>query len=177
MKHGKKTLLLLCALAVLLGGYAGVQQRQRAETVSETAGPFDLTAKTIDDLSGLSWTKDGAAYSFTFANDAWTTTDQPARQVQQSSVQALAEKLAGLQATRRLTNVKSLADYGLETPCFSVTAKWKDGTGTTYSMGDATPFGDGYYLCLSGQDGTIYTVASSLADAFDQTLKGTAAME
>lgn len=177
MKRGKKMILLLCALAVMIGGYIGVQRLQRTETVSETAGAFDLTAKTIDDLAGLCWTKDGAAYSFVYANDTWTTTDQPAWPVQQSAVQALAEKLVGLQATRKLTDVKSLADYGLEAPRFSVTATWKDGTATTYGMGDATPFADGYYLSLSGQDGTIYTVASSLTDMFGKTQKDMAAME
>ena len=170
-------ILLLCALAVLIGGYFGVQQFNKTESVSETSGTFDLTAKAIGDLTGISWTKDDTAFSFAYGDGTWVTTDQPAWPVQQSSVQDMAEALLGLQATRKLEDVKSLADYGLETPAFSVTASWKDGSRTTYSMGDATPFADGYYLNLSGQDGTIYTIASSLADTFSKTRKDLVALE
>ena len=177
MKRSKKMILMLCALAILVGGYFGVQQLNQTESVSETAGTFDLTAKTMDDLAGLSWTKDEVIYAFTYTNDTWSTTDQPAWPVQQSAVQAMADSLLGLQGTRKLEDVKNPADYGLETPAFSVTAAWKDGSSTTYSMGDATPFADGYYLSLSGQEGTIYTIASSLSAAFNKTQKDLVAME
>ncbi|MBQ9289247.1 MAG: DUF4340 domain-containing protein [Clostridia bacterium] len=177
MKRSKKMILMLCALAILVGGYFGVKQLNQTESVSETAGTFDLTAKTMDDLTGLSWTKDDAVYAFTYANDTWSTTDQPAWPVQQSAVQAMADSLLGLQGTHKLEDVKNPADYGLETPAFSVTAAWKDGSSTTYNMGDATPFADGYYLSLSGQEGTIYTIASSLSSTFDKSQKDMVAME
>lgn len=177
MKRAKKMILMLCVLVLLLGSYFGVQQLNTTESVSETAGSFELTAKTIEDLTGLSWTKDETEYSFTYSNDTWTTNDQPSWPVLQSVVQTMADSLVELKGTRKLEAVTSLADYGLETPAFSVTASWSDGTQTTYSMGDATPFADGYYLNLSGQDGTIYTVASSLATAFNKTQKDMVAME
>ena len=44
-------------------------------------------------------------------------------------------------------------------------------------MGDATPFADGYYLSISGQDGIIYTIASSLLDTFNKTQKDLTAKE
>ena len=169
--------LLLCALVVMIGGYFGVQQLNRTESVLETADSFDLTAKTINDLTGLSWTKDETVYSFVYDNDTWSTADQPPWPVLQSSMQTMAESLVDLQATRKLENVKNPADYGLESPAFSVTASWKDGTKTTYSMGDTTPFADGYYLSISGQDGIVYTVASSLSDTFNKTQKDLTAKE
>ena len=177
MKRAKKMVLLLCVLAVMIGGYFGVQQLNRTESVLETADSFDLTAKAIGDLTGLSWTKDETVYSFVYDNDTWTTADQPSWPVLQSSVQTMAENLISLQANRKLENVKNLADYGLESPAFTVTASWKDGTQTTYNMGDATPFADGYYLSISGQDGIIYTIASSLLDTFNKTQKDLTAKE
>ena len=170
-------ILLLVLLAVMVGGYFGVQQFNKTESVSETAGNFDLTAKTIADLAGLNWTKDETTFSFTYSNDTWSTADQPAWPVLQSGVQTMADTLVGLQATRKLEDVKNLADYGLETPAFSDMAVWKDGSRTTYSMGDATPFADGYYLSLSGQEGTIYTIASSLSAVFIKTQKDLVATE
>ena len=53
--------------------------------------------------------------------------------------------------------VSALADE----PAVTVTAVWVDGS-TVYSMGEPTPFGDGYYLSLSGRGETIYTIASPL---------------
>ena len=37
-------------------------------------------------------------------------------------------------------------------------------------MGDETPFGDGYYLSLSGEGGTVYTVADALSGDFSGSL-------
>ena len=61
-------------------------------------------------------------------------------------------------------------DYGLLEPAFTLTAGWSDFTETVYSMGDETPFGDGYYLSLSGEDGTVYTVADALSGDFSGSL-------
>ena len=94
--------LLLCVLAVMIGGYFGVQQLNRTESVLETADSFDLTAKAIGDLTGLSWTKDETVYSFVYNNDTWSTVDQPAWPVLQSSIQTMAENLISLQANRKL---------------------------------------------------------------------------
>ncbi|MBR5109603.1 MAG: DUF4340 domain-containing protein [Clostridia bacterium] len=177
MKRGKKMLFLLCALIVLIGAYFGVQQLNKPASVSETAGTFPLASHAAEDFDTIAWTNDGVSYSFRYISGTWKTTDEPAWPVQQDVIQGMADQLLSLEATRKLEDVKSMADYGLETPAFSVKVSWKDGTGATYSMGDATPFADGYYLSVSGQDSTVYTIASSLASAFNKTQKDMAAME
>ena len=75
-----------------------------------------------------------------------------------------------MKADRKLENVEKPEDYGLLEPAFTLTAGWSDGTETVYSMGDETPFGDGYYLSLSGEDGTVYTVADALSGDFSGSL-------
>lgn len=177
MKRGKKMILLLAVLALLVGGYIGVQQLNQTQSVTETAGTFDLTAKKAEDIMGINWTKGEDTFSFKYENATWQTADSSAWPVQQDVVQALADQLVALQATRKLEDVSNLADYGLESPEITVTAVWKDGTSTAYSMGDATPFADGYYLSLSGQSGIIYTISSSLSAIFNKTQKDMVAME
>ena len=177
MKRGTKMILLLFVLAVMICGYYGMQQHNKTESVTETAGSFALTAKNADELTGLSWAQGDTAYSFKYENGVWETTESPAWPADQEVLQDLADQLAGLQATRKLEDVKTEADYGLETPVITVTASWNDGTTTDYSMGDATPFSDGYYLKLSGQDGTIYTISTSLSSVFSKTQKDMAALE
>ena len=178
MNRRNKMILLLCVLAVLIGVYFLVQHlNNKNETVSETAGTFEMTEKTADELSGISWERLGVAYSFTKDDDIWVTANEPAWPVYQDALQDLADTLTGLKATRKLDDVKDLSDYGLTEPVFSVTATWTDGTKTTYSMGDATPFADGYYLMLSGNQGTIYTIEPSLSESFALTQKDMVQME
>ncbi len=177
MKRMKKMLLLLGALVLVLGGYTLMNRQQETAPVQEENGSFALTAKTADDLTGLEWAKDEVSFSFTRENDAWKMADNAAYPVEQSAMDELVDELIALEASRKLDNVTDAAMYGLAEPAFSVTAHWSNGTSTTYQMGDETPFGDGYYLALSDEAQTAYTVSSSLSTMFNKTMDDFAAME
>ena len=107
---------------------------------------------------------------FVKTDGQWRVEGDEAFPVKQDSVEGLAETLTALKADRKLENVEKPEDYGLLEPAFTLTAVWSDGTETVYSMGDETPFGDGYYLSLSGEDGTVYTVADALSGDFSGNL-------
>lgn len=177
MKRSIKLLALVVVLALCVGGYLGVQRFNQTQQVSEEAGTFDLTAKVADDLTGLSWTADDTAFDLACDGGTWQRTDDPAFPLDQDKTQVMADDLLALTATRKIEDVTSPADYGLAEPAFTVTARWKDGTETTYAMGDETPFGDGYYLRLSGQDTVIYTIEDDLSDIFDTTMNALAVLE
>ena len=177
MKRSVKTLLLLCVLLICVGGYWVLQQQSNVETVSETTGEFDLNAKTLDDLTGLAWVNEDITYDFVKADDVWSKADEADFPVDQDALNALAEDFMDMTATRKLEDVASPADYGMEEPAFTVTATWSDGSSTDYVMGDETPFSDGYYLQLSDQENVLYTVASSLSSMFADTLTDLAQKE
>ena len=182
MKRGKRALILAGVLALLVLAYVGVQKSvSRPETVAEESGTYPLTSHTAEELTSLQWSSgDGEEQEtlhFIKADGQWQADGDEAFPVKQDSVEALAETLTALEADRKLENVEKPEDYGLSKPSFSLTAGWSDGTETVYAMGDETPFGDGYYLSLSGEDGTVYTVADSLSDAFSGTLLSFAQME
>lgn len=176
MKRSAKTLILLAALLLCVGGYYLLNQGGETAIVTEEAGTFDLTAHLAEDLTGLQWSKDDTDYHFVKKDDAWVNANNEAFPVDQTAVQALADDLANLTATRKLEDVADLNAYGLETPAFTVTATWADASTTTFGMGDATPFADGYYLTI-GQENTAYTVASSLSAMFSDDLNDLAQME
>ena len=177
MKRSIKLLALVVVLALCVGGYYGVQHFNQTQQVSEEAGTFDLTAKLADDLTGLSWTAGDTAFDLVYDGGVWQRADDPAFPLDQDKTQTMADDLLALTATRKIEDVISPADYGLAEPAFTVTARWKDDTETTYAMGDETPFGDGYYLQLSGQDAVIYTIADDLSDTFDTTMYALAVLE
>jgi len=156
-----RAILLLCVMAAAAGGAAVLQGSERKQAVSESSGSFDLTARTVEDLQGISWTEDGTTRTYTLKDGSWEAADAAAREVDQREMRGLAESLVNLQATRKIENVSDTEDYGLKDPAVTVTAQWRSGS-TVFCMGDATPFGDGYYLTVSGQDDTVYTIAAPL---------------
>ncbi len=177
MKRGTKMMLLVLALAILLGGYVSVRQMNQTESVTETSGVFALTDKTDAEIASLRWTKGEEAFSFVKQDGQWMPAEEPAWPVQQDTLNALAERLLSLQGTRKLEDIKELSDYGLAEPAIIVTAAWTDGSETSYVQGDATPFADGYYLLLSGQDGEVYTINTSLSSIFEYTRTELAVLE
>lgn len=176
MKRSKKTLILLAVLVLFVGGYYLLMNANETAQVAEETGKFDLTARTEEELTGLAWTVGETSFRFAKADGSWVNSSDAAFLVDQDAVQALADDVIALTATRKLESVTDLAAYGLAEPSFTLTVTWDDGTSTTYAMGDETPFADGYYLTL-GQEGIAYTIADSLADIFDTTMTALAQME
>lgn len=169
-------MILAGVLAVLVLVYVGVQKgvSSQPEAVTEESGSYPLTSHTAEELTSLQWTSgDGEEQEtlhFVKTDGQWRVEGDEAFPVKQESVEGLAETLTALKTDRKLENVEKPEDYGLLEPAFTLTAGWSDGTETVYSMGDETPFGDGYYLSLSGEDGTVYTVADALSGDFSGSL-------
>ena len=175
MNRGKKMILLLGLLCVLLGGYAMLGQMNETTTVSETKGNYPLWAegKTV---SSLTWTKDGETFAFSMGESVWMKDGDNTFPVNQTAVENLADKIKNLTAVSELTDVTKPEDYGLAEPAFAVTVRDESGSETVYAMGDQTPFEDGYYLSVSGNE-NIYVIESSLATMFSKTLTQLATME
>ena len=162
LKRGKTTILLLCVAAVAAGVYFGTGRKDSGNTLLESSGSFDLTTHTAEEVAGISWTAEGETCSFVRKDGTWETADGSAEPADQETLQAMADHLVSLKATRKIENVSSLEDYGLTEPAVTVTAEWEGGGSTAFRMGESTPFEDGYYLCLSTQERTIYTIPTPL---------------
>lgn len=177
VKRSIKMIALLLALALMAGGTLLAQKMTETRSVSETEGTFALAAQTAEEVTGLSWTHEGVTYHFVKQDGAWKNADDAAFPVNSDEVQELADDLAAMTATRKLEDVTEPANYGLAEPAATVTAEWADGSSTAYAMGAETPFGDGYYLSLSTEAGTVYTVEDALDDLFDKSAMELAALE
>ena len=171
MKRSLKTIILLCVLAVCVGGYLLIsnQTSQTTTAATENKESVALTEHTADDLTALSWTADEGTLRFTKSDAGWRYDADSALPVNETTLDGLADKVVALTADRSVDNVTDLSIYGLSEPSFTVTAEWSDGTSTAYALGDATAFADGYYVSRSG-DSKIYIVATSLKTTFNKTL-------
>lgn len=177
MKRSMKMAVLLVVLAAFAGGYAAVTcWPSSSTTVTEEEGQFALYEGDADSLAALEWTDGGTAWRFEKRDGEWQKAGEPDFPVNQAVLDTLAEKAASLTATRALSDVTSPADYGLAEPVFTLTLTDADGAQTTLTLGDTTPFEDGYYVGVSGTE-TIYTVKEDFSGSFDLTVSELAQME
>lgn len=177
MKRSKKMLGLLIVLAVFAGGYAAVTcWPSSSTTVTGEEGQFALYGGEAESVAALEWTDGGMAWRFEKQDGEWIRSDDADFPVNQTVLGTLADKAASLTATRALSDVSSPADYGLAEPVFTLTLTDADGRETTLTLGDTTPFEDGYYVGVSGTE-TIYTVKEDFSGSFDLTVSELAQME
>lgn len=177
MKRSVKMLILSAVLVALLGSYELVNRLNRQAEVSEETGAFAMTDRSADELVGLRWTNEDTQYHFQKDEDTWTNANDAAFPTNQEAVQRLADRIMDFTATRKLENVETLADYGFAEDSFSVTAEWADGETTCYILGDETPFADGWYTRINGEDGVVYTAESALSAMFSETEADLAQLE
>ncbi len=177
MKRSYKSLLLLLALLVMAGGVFAVQRMNRPASVTETAEATPLTGHAAADVTGLAWQSGDTAWHFVRQDGAWQNADDPAFPVNADTLDGMAEAFCALTADRVLENVADKAAYGLAEPAFTVTAEFSDGASLACAMGDALPFGDGYYVGLSTAEDKVYTLSDSLETAFAKDSADLARME
>ncbi|MGN0184697.1 MAG: DUF4340 domain-containing protein [Aristaeellaceae bacterium] len=177
MKRSIKSLILLGVLVLLLGSYALVNRMTQSSEVREEEGSFALTQRSADELIALHWTSGSDECNFEKKDEEWRNSDDASFPTDSDAVQDVADRLISMQASRKLSDVEKPEDYGFSDDSYAVTAGWSDGTSTRYILGDATPFGDGYYLRIEGEDGVIYTATSSLSEMFAETLTDLAVLE
>ncbi len=170
-----KLIALAGVLVVLVIGYVVARNVSAPKSAQEETGDFPLCAYATDELTSLRWTSESGSWHFIRQNSVWVNADDPHFPVNQSTLDAMAGRIAGLVATREIDDVPSLADYGLDAPVLTVTAGSAQGE-ITYAMGDQTPFADGYYVSVSGND-AVYTIESTLMTTFDKGIDELAAME
>lgn len=172
MKRLTKTIILLLVLCLTAGGYVLIQRMgQETASVNQTEGDFVVTSHAAEDLLNLSYTKNEEEYHFTTLGEGeWQVSGQPQFPLDSNAVQSMVDNLIGMTATRKLTDVTELADYGLKEPTATAIVTWKDGSETTYAMGNATPFSDGYYLLLVDDPSTVYTVPKALTSILSKDM-------
>ena len=168
MKRGKKMLLLLAALCVLVGAYYLTKALTKEPEVADTEGSYEIAAVTTDTLTEMSWKNGDDTITLKKTDAGWSYAPDETFPLNQDKAAEMAEALAALKGTRELTGDMKLSDYGLETPAFTVSIKTSDAD-YTYQMGDETTLTSEYYVKLADKD-TIYTVSKSLSDIFSSSL-------
>lgn len=186
--------ILAVALVVLLALWAVLKNTAGEEDASSSSGAAEdgtvLLGGTSDEVQRIEWTADGQTLALEQVKDEtadassaadssassassssegaestlWIWPDDTTLPVNQTKAASLASTLNGLTASRYLGADRDPADYGLDSPRFSVTLTTGEDAATLL-VGDVNDTTGDVYVMLEGDSG-IYTVASDFTADF-----------
>lgn len=166
-RQTKQLLALTGVLAVGLGAYAALRVWNAGAEERETARA-DYVLQ-LSDVTALSFDSGDGPLSFTLEEAGWTWDGDSQFPVRNTELDALREDLAALKAERVIPEPDALADYGLEEPAYTLTARTGSGESVTLLLGGLDPGGSDRYAMLAG--GTeVYTVDGSITSSLDSSL-------
>lgn len=166
MRQKNTLMILILVFAGLLALYAGITFYQKNQSAKKSSSG-QLTVKNMEAITSISY-NNGQNLSFVKKDGTWYYEKDSEYPLEQSYLNTMASQFQKIAAVRRLKNGDSLKDYGLEKPAYTIKVKDKEGTETTYYIGNAS--GDNYYLTLDDKS-EIYTVSADLLSNLSYSLK------
>ena len=170
MKTKQRTLAVLLALALVLGGLLWLVTRSNAaeEAASSAAaeGSILLSSFSAGDVTSIQYAYGGETLSLNYDSGSWTLADDPDYHLDASACNTMVTALASLNAKRQLT-AQPGEDYGLADPAVTVTVT-AAGETNTFAFGSQNPVTGDLYVQKAGDD-AVYTVSGNKAACFEQT--------
>lgn len=174
MKRGKKLILLLAVLVVLIAVTFAVLKLTPEDT-DEEAEDAGVSVFTLDPeaVSELSWTYEGETLTFVKSDGAWTYAGDSAFPLEESYLTAMLTALSDVVAGKTIETPEDLAQYGLEEPACTVSVTTD--AEAELLIGDETGIGGERYLSIG--DGNVYLVDEAILDSFSYSLLDLVAKE
>lgn len=161
MKQKKTMRIMVIVLAVLLALYGGLkswnshsEKQKKAKEDKEKVSLVDVKS-----LKSFAYESGGSKMSFTKDDGEWVYDEDDGVRLNQSTIKSTAKEITGLTAVRKLSDPDEKADYGLDSPDYTVTYTAKDGIKGTIQIGNAA--GDNYYAMIEDSD-AVYTISGTL---------------
>lgn len=170
MKKQKiQLLILVLGLALLGGGYLGLQkyneaQNNKAEEVQE----INLLALEAEDIIRIAYDYEGNHYSYEKTEDTWYYTEDRELSLTQSSFALLTMRLAELAVETVISDVTDMEQYGLTEPYRIFTFATAEEEYEFY-IGDRNDITYDYYICRPGEN-TVYLVESALISYLNKSV-------
>ena len=101
MKRGKKMLLLLAALCVLVGAYYLTKALTKEPEVADTEGSYEIAAVTTDTLTEMSWKNGDDTITLKKTDAGWAYAPDETFPLNQDKAGEMADSLAALKGTNR----------------------------------------------------------------------------
>lgn len=168
MKRGKKLIVLMAVLLVLLGGtYVMKQINFEGEEPEETesAEAEVIFAATEEEITQIAWTQGEVTLTFTQTEEGWVYPEDENFPVDNDMMGNVLAKLEKLTSTKTIENVADLAEYGLDEPVVKINVTTDESC--EILIGDKSALG-GYYASLG--DGNVYLIEEAVKNMFSKEL-------
>lgn len=173
-KQKKHMFILLLLLLLLIGGYFGLQAyhdwNERKETEKERQESIFVTDYESEEILSLSYDYEGRVYLFERNGEEWIYPQDPGINIDEDSLEDMAERIAKVAAEEKIENVTDLSQYGLDNPSRTVAFTAPDGEHVLY-LGDYNSVISRYYMYTAGDNTVVYTVNANIYNAFSKDLE------
>lgn len=164
MKRNKKLLLMLAVMAVCIAAAVIITGMDFNSPEQEEAdNSFVIFQSDPDSVTDISWTYEKKTMSFRKTGDGWCYTEDAAFAVDADQLQLVLAAAKEIKATKTLSGIQQLADYGLAEPQCSVTVT-ANGVSKQILFGNKTGIRGSVYVSIG--DGNVYLVEEKVPEGF-----------
>jgi hypothetical protein len=162
--------ILAAAVVILLAAFFGIRHyNDTQEQASDTKDVERIVDISRDDITKFSYEYDGETYSFEKEDDTWYSVDDHSRNLNQTVIEAMLTKLAGLDVVMSIENVTDMSQYGLDKDYTTYEYETADKSYILH-VGNKNSVTGVYYMSMPSED-TVYAIEyNSLIGSFERTL-------
>jgi hypothetical protein len=169
-KKGKRLIILLLLVCVLIGALFGIKllsQEETDDSEEETSSDgISFCSLESDDIYKLSIKNDSLEGSFTLKSDTWVYDADNTFPLNSETITGMLSTLESATATQSFTMEDGDETlYGFDEPMTVISCYNQGGVETKLTIGRHNITSDEYYLRVN-EENTVYTIGSSVPSAF-----------
>lgn len=163
----KKMKLLLIGFVVAMFALCGCSKNEEADNqtddVEEVPTRVELT--NMESAAYLQYTDNTTTVTLVDYDGVWYFEGDMETWVDQAKAYEIVEAASDLTSVDDVDDAGALADYGLETPAYTVIVKDSEGTAVTIYIGNALE--DGTYYATTDEKEAVYIISSQLVNRLE----------
>lgn len=173
-KRTGKLIALLAVLAVAVAAYfvaSAIAKREESKNDTPDETKISIIDKETTDLVSVTIKAAGSDYTVAQSGGKYTLRDDADFPLDQDRAKDIAAAVTSVSADRKVADTGAdSSEYGLDSPLYTVTAKYSGGAEMTFRIGSYNRHTDSYYMSIAGED-TVYLVSKTMTSPLGYTMK------
>lgn len=173
-KRTGKLIALLAVLAVAVAAYfvaSAIAKREESRNDIPDETKISIIDKETTDLVSVKIKAAGSDYTVGQSDGKYTLKDDADFPLDQDRAKDIAAAVTSVSADRKVADTGAdSSEYGLDSPLYTVTAKYSGGAEMTFRIGSYNRHTDSYYMSIAGED-TVYLVSKTMTSPLGYTMK------
>ena len=173
-KRTGKLIALLAVLAVAVAAYfvaSAIAKREESRNDTPDETKISIIDKETTDLVSVTIKAAGSDYTVGQSDGKYTLKDDADFPLDQDRAKDIAAAVTSVSADRKVADTGAdSSEYGLDSPLYTVTAKYSGGAEMTFRIGSYNRHTDSYYMSIAGED-TVYLVSKTMTSPIGYTMK------